>query len=230
MEETSLKLHKCKNYTNRRKYKETCKNKWGVDNYFKTAEYLIPRIFRDKQDHIKRLNKKLKNGYCMNYNHKNNTIHYHCNLCNKDYICNHATFLTRIGRNQNPCPQCFKRQAGSSGEYELRQYIRSIFKGLVLYNDRKTINPLELDVYLPDLKIAFEFDGTYWHMDSRIYKATDFNINKQKCAKDIWDYDKNKDKIAENNGIKIVRIKEIDWIKSKDKEKIKIRKILENAK
>lgn len=56
----------------------------------------------------------------------------------------------------------------------------------VLYNDRKTIHPRELDVYLPDLKIAFEYDGAHFHQ-------TDDCI---------------KDKLCESLGIKLHRIRE----------------------
>ena len=32
-----------------------------------------------------------------------------------------------------------------------------------LFNDRTIIKPLELDIVLPDIKLAIEFDGIYWH-------------------------------------------------------------------
>lgn len=166
----------------------------------------------------------------MNYNHKNNTIHYHCNLCNKDYICNRKSFMTRMGRKQNPCPQCYTKNSGySTFELEIRKYIKQIYKGSCYYNYRKIIHK-EIDIYLPELKIGIEFDGKYWHMDNRIYKSTDYNKNKQLTAKQIWEYDTLKDRLAENKGIKLLHIKELDWINSKDSEKIKISKFIENSK
>lgn len=33
----------------------------------------------------------------------------------------------------------------------------------ILYNDRKTIRPKELDIYLPGLNLAFEYDGIRYH-------------------------------------------------------------------
>lgn len=56
----------------------------------------------------------------------------------------------------------------------------------ILYNDRKTIHPRELDVYIPNLKIAFEYDG--------------FNFHKND--------DDTKDRICESLGITLYHIKE----------------------
>ena len=34
------------------------------------------------------------------------------------------------------------------------------------YNDRKTIKPYEIDVYLPDYNLGFEYNGKGWHIDN----------------------------------------------------------------
>jgi hypothetical protein len=36
----------------------------------------------------------------------------------------------------------------------------------VLYNDRKTLKPYEIDVYLPDFNLGFEYNGKGWHVDN----------------------------------------------------------------
>jgi DNA-directed RNA polymerase subunit N (RpoN/RPB10) len=36
----------------------------------------------------------------------------------------------------------------------------------ILFNDRQTIKPYEIDVYLPDYKIGFEYNGKKWHSDN----------------------------------------------------------------
>lgn len=85
----------------------------------------------------------------------------------------------------------------SKGENELFLFICEIYKGRIIRNDKKTLNGFELDVVLPDLKIAFEYNGNYWH--SRI-NTRDRDIWKIiECHKlgidlfDVWDDDwKNK--------------------------------------
>jgi hypothetical protein len=45
----------------------------------------------------------------------------------------------------------------------LKDIIVKLFKSDVLYNTRKIIKPYELDIYVDDLKIAFEYNGKGWH-------------------------------------------------------------------
>lgn len=60
------------------------------------------------------------------------------------------------------------------------------------YNDRKAIKPKEIDVYIPDLKLGFEYDGLRHHS-----KPEDIEL------------DKIKDQICIDAGIKLHRILEI---------------------
>ena len=46
---------------------------------------------------------------------------------------------------------------------EIIDFIKEHYNGEIKINDRKTISPLELDIYLPELNFAIEFNGMYWH-------------------------------------------------------------------
>jgi len=67
------------------------------------------------------------------------------------------------------CPICFYESTSSKPEREIQDFISNIYDGVIISNDRNTIiNPqtgwnLELDVYLPELNKAIEFNGSYWH-------------------------------------------------------------------
>ncbi|MGG1663879.1 zinc-ribbon domain-containing protein [Brevibacillus sp. NRS-1366] len=81
-------------------------------------------------------------------------------------ICNHE-WKTGIGaRNKRKCgcPKCASRYHTSFPEQALEYYLSKIFPNTVHryqydYNQKK----IELDLYIPELKIGIEYDG-YWHI------------------------------------------------------------------
>lgn len=93
----------------------------------------------------------------------------------------------------------------SKGELELYNYIKSITNLKVCHTDRKTIFPRELDIYIPDLKLAFEYDGDYWH-----------------SLPNVIENDKSKNNLCEQHNIRLIRIKESDWQSHKESIKSEI--------
>jgi len=75
---------------------------------------------------------------------------------------------------------------------------------------RYIINPFELDIYLPERKIAIEFCGLYWH--SEVYKDKNYHANKLK--------------LCNEKGIRLLTIFEDEWEKNKNIIKSKIKSIL----
>lgn len=92
----------------------------------------------------------------------------------------------------------------SSYEKEIREFIDS-FGVKAIYNSRKIIEPLELDIYIPDKKLAIEFNGNYWHSD--VYVTKDYHRDKTlNCTK---------------QGIRLIHIFEYEWVDEIKKEIIK---------
>lgn len=60
----------------------------------------------------------------------------------------------------NGCPKC--KTLISKPHQEIIDYIKSIYDGRVIINDREMIG-FELDIVLPDLKFAIEFNGNWYH-------------------------------------------------------------------
>ena len=87
-------------------------------------------------------------------------------------------------------------QHRSHYEDEIISYINSIYNGEILLNDRTVIAPQEVDIYLPTIKIAIEFNGNYWHSNRKISK----NYHRDKTLK------------ALKNNIKLFHIFEYQWI------------------
>lgn len=75
---------------------------------------------------------------------------------------------TRIcDRQRNrQCPTCSYGNGASSGEDAVAEYVSSIVAHEVVRHDRSVITPLELDMYVPALSLAIEFNGLYWHSDA----------------------------------------------------------------
>lgn len=50
-------------------------------------------------------------------------------------------------------------------------------------NDRSIIPPFELDIYIPSMKVAIEFNGMYWHSDNFVDK--NYHQNKTRMCNDV---------------------------------------------
>lgn len=146
------------------------------------------------------------------YNIDTGLFTYVCPICGESCEFNKQYIHRRIKYKIDFCYNCIPKSGTSVLEKNLLNYIKEIYPGTIIENDKTIIAPKELDIVLPELKLAFEFDGVYWHMDSRIFEATDYNSKKRMTAKEVWEYDKQKIKLCENVGYKLIRIKEIDWV------------------
>jgi hypothetical protein len=87
------------------------------------------------------------------------------------------------------------KQSYSTPQLILNMLVRELLGKETVYNTRKIIKPLELDVYVPELHIAFEYDGKHWHqnnIDTKTRKCFDIGIklfilkeNSRKYEEDI---------------------------------------------
>ena len=112
----------------------------------------------------------------------------------KHLVCGNIFFLRPKNFKQgNRCPRC--KNIISDTEIELLNYIKKIYKGKILSNDRSVLKTHELDIFLPDLKLAFEFNGLYWHSE----KFKDRNYHKNKMAE------------CHEKGIRLIQIWENEW-------------------
>jgi hypothetical protein len=96
--------------------------------------------------------------------------------------------------NGRGCLKCSNSGRYSKAEKEVLDFIRRNYNGEVLENVKKVISK-ELDIYLPELKLAIEFNGLYWHCE----------LNKDNL------YHLNKTEECEQKGIHLIHIFEDDW-------------------
>lgn len=99
---------------------------------------------------------------------------------------------------QTGCPRCSSSQT-SKPEQEMAEFIASLGVDIV-QQDRSVAKGYVLDVTVPELKIAFEFNGVYWHTEEKVGKS--------------YHYDKTDAVI--DSGWSLVQVWEDDWRDRKD--------------
>ena len=97
------------------------------------------------------------------------------------------TFEMRFGDFKNGgqrCPKCSFIDKKSKPENEIYEYLKTLTNEHIVENDRTIVkNPLtnfmlELDIYIPTLNKALEFNGIYWHSKENV-KQRDIEKIKQ---------------------------------------------------
>ena len=88
-------------------------------------------------------------------------------------------------KSGNGCPHCTHQS--SIPEVRVLSELESIFNNVI---SRKKINGVEVDIYIPDIEIAIEYDGVYYH-------------------KDKLETDRKKNKFLEKEGIRLIRVREM---------------------
>ena len=176
------------------KIKSTSKDKYGVEYYFQSKEFLdnrkklmkelygVDSYFQSKDffEH-KRMKKYssfiriLKRKHITMLSLEEDYISYKKDLQFKCDMCNHVFYDDAHTPTLICCPNC-KRKFHSKKEKDVYLFVKSIYDGIVIENDRTILSGKELDIYIPDKKIAIEFDGYYWHSD--LFVDRNYHLNK----------------------------------------------------
>lgn len=124
----------------------------------------------------------------------------------------------------NGCQQCAQEMKESASEREIYQFVVENYSGIVMRNYRKILSSnRELDIYLPSLKLAIEFDGLFWH-STKNGTPTNYHLNKTNECKDkgirlIHIFEDEliyKKEIVKSNIIKLLNINKLNKINSSD--------------
>ena len=149
-----------------------------INNFAKTYPHLAEQWYPTKNGDLKAEDVACK---C------NRKVWWKCDICGNEWqaTVNHRTRDARSGLG---CPCCAK--TGSSlAEQVIYYYVHKAFPD-ALIRDRETIDG-ELDIYIPSIKTAVEFDGHVWHESE---KAKEREIIKNNLCKE--------------NGIRLIRIRD----------------------
>ncbi len=105
-----------------------------------------------------------------------------CPICSTEY---QATIANRS--NGSSCPNCQSEYKTSFPEQALFYYLSEAFPDTI--NRCTDEIGIELDIYIPSIKTAIEYDGYHWH-------------------KSKYDHDLEKNKLCSKNNIRLIRIRE----------------------
>lgn len=130
--------------------------------------------------------------------------------CKKGHIV-HQTPSNILSKGTG-CPDCFRIEP-SKAEKELKQFIEDNYEDWIVYNDRKILGGKELDIVLPDIGLAFEYNGSFWHSDIKVGN----------------NYHKGKTEGVEDFGYSLIHVGEYDWTVKKEAVKSRIQNILKPA-
>jgi len=189
MLKTKKEKYDDENYNNIIKSKTTKKEKYGNENY------------NNKVKNLKTFNNNLFNKIPNLINITDLEYEIYCDKCKKNYIINKKNYIDRKYRNRECCTNCNPlNKQNSELENNLFTYIVDNYDGEIIKSSREIINPYEIDIYLPDLNLAFEFNGVYWH--NELYKDKNYHQMKiNRCNK---------------INIQLIHIYEDDWIYRQD--------------
>jgi hypothetical protein len=99
----------------------------------------------------------------------------------------------------------------SSGEIEIKNFIESLGYEVEKSRNRKLLVGKEIDLIIPSVKIAIEYNGLYYHTE-KMGKNSTYHLNKTiECY---------------NLGYKLIHIFEDEWILKKDLVKNKLKHLL----
>ncbi len=121
-------------------------------------------------------------------------------ICTK----NHYTQITYGNFQQGKrCSECAKYLVTSKGEKDVLNFVQSVYDGKIIENDRtQIINPftgryLELDIWLPELNKAIEYNSEWWHKDRK-------------------KIDELKQTLCSEKGIELLVIEEKEWTENRN--------------
>ena len=194
------------------KIQETTRERYGVNNVLQLDEVRQKTYASIKSDEVKNSIVKTKVDEIHKFEQENDCTLY--TTLRKQYgqgwihlplerltLHGHASF---IKNSDIPKIIDYIEQQGSSFEYDVRNYVKSIYNGEIITNTRSIISPLELDMYIPEKNLAIECNGIFWHSS---LNSVDKN------------YHYNKSRRCQELDIRLIHIYENEWFEQKDKIK-----------
>jgi hypothetical protein len=208
--ETNLKKygfeHHLKNKDILKKQKETNLERYGVEHLSQNKIIMENIIKKSKKTRENTFFEKYKYLDIKEIDYENKNFTIKCD-CGKEHYFNidFNLFYNRKFLKNSLCVLCNPIESTDSNqENNLYEFIKENYEGIILKNSK--ITKQELDIYLPELKLAFEFNGLYWH--SEFFRQKNYHLIKTE--------------LCEKFGIHLIHVYEDQWIYKQDIVKSRI--------
>lgn len=145
--------------------------------------------------------------------HTNRKAWWICNDCNHEW----EALISNRSRGFG-CPEC--SGAVSKQEKDFFSFIKTLLNGVeVLGNTKEIITPKEIDVYIPSMKLGFEYNGIYWH-DKPTY------LKDLETGRDPVSREAQKTELCLRKGVTLIHVWSDDWLNNADSVKRDIEELL----
>lgn len=186
--------------------KETSLKKYGVENPSQNISIKIKKekLEAKKLNYAKSQNLVTVNDLSKTFNRDESTIIDDIRLLNLKIIKfnNDARFY--IEESNLPILSDFFSKTDECGksysEKELVDFVKSIYSDEIMENTKRIIPPKELDIYIPKMKLAIEYNGLYWHDENHVDR----------------NYHLTKTNMCNEKGIDLIHVFEDDWLYKKE--------------
>ena len=200
--EKRIESFKLSNY--KETYKKTSLKKYGVDHPWMNKDIHNKTIDFFYSSYRRRIESKIDINDFKFIGFKkgiSNSLVFNCFECSNEFDILTYQFYYRTNSGVNICTNCFPISENSSiSQIELYNFITNNYSGEVLLDCKNIINPYEIDIYLPELKIGFEFNGVWWHSEK--FKNENYHLKKYE--------------LSNLNNVSLITIWEDDWVKNRE--------------
>ncbi|HDK25997.1 MAG TPA: hypothetical protein ENG48_02745, partial [Candidatus Atribacteria bacterium] len=180
------------------KKKQTWLKNYGVTHPAKSdiiKRKKISKFFDKRIPAVAVFLKNLNLSLVEPYTSAQSVIKLRCNICKAQF----ESLYFYLQQGYGKCPYCYPRYK-SIGEQSIGNFIKDLSIDYI-QNVKNIIPPLEIDIYIPEKKIAVEYNGLYWHSE--------------KAGKDK-NYHLNKLKLCSEKDIRLIQIFEDEWLFKQD--------------
>lgn len=241
---TKEKRYADKQYNNNEQRKQTCLERYGSEYYFKSEQFkqqyknvCLEKYGVDNASKSEIIKQKISNKNKKTLSEK--TMLKHPDIievnddtfivkCNDDCMCGGTFEIPKhiyFQRNAVGVDLCIAKnpiKQNTELENTFLNYIKNIYDGEIVVHNRKILSGKEIDIFLPELNIGFEFNGDYWHSNPMFSKYNDDNVSKH------WKNDALKKYKANCLGISLYTVWEYEWLKKNEETRLYVLDIIKN--